>query len=132
MTTDLIHDDLHPYSDLVRRHFACPVHAGDLEQASAARVSAVRSESEHGATLEMAMQVDDGTILSMRFRVFGCPYLIAAAEWVCAYYEGRLVTDLKLFAVDEIMRLLQVPIEKTGRILLLEDTLLALSAALDD
>ena len=68
----------------------------------------------------------------MRFRVFGCPHLVAAAEWICNHYEGRPVTELGNRSVDEIMRTLQVPIEKTGRILLLEDTLSLLAEKLDD
>ena len=67
-------------------------------------------------------------VAEMRFRVYGCPHLIAAAEALCNEREGGAVAGLSAFVLEEFMSRLAVPVEKTGRILLLEDALLALWA----
>jgi hypothetical protein len=62
----------------------------------------------------------------VRFRVFGCPHLVAAAEEWCRHTEGRPVSANDAPAVAALMTLLDVPTEKTGRILVLEDAWRAL------
>ena len=66
----------------------------------------------------------------MRFLAWGCPHVIAAAESVCAGYEGRAVTDLETFDVAELMQSLSVPVEKSGRIIVIEDAVRSLGATL--
>lgn len=132
MTAGLNRDNSDPYPELVRRYFDNPAHAGDLPGLHGREVSAQCSESAEGASVRLAMLVDQGSIIAMRFRVFGCPYLIAAAEHACGHFEGGPATELRNFSVDGLRRLLQVPVEKTGRLLLLEDTLASLSAVLDN
>ena len=76
----------------------------------------------------LSVGVEDGLVREMRFRVWGCPHLIAAAEWLCEQCESGPVSALKDFPLPDIMRQLSVPVEKTGRILLLEDALKSLMA----
>jgi NifU-like protein involved in Fe-S cluster formation len=59
----------------------------------------------------------------MRFRAWGCPHLIAAAEMVCERFTGETVESLARFEPQRLMTMLAVPVEKSGRILLLEDAL---------
>lgn len=119
------------YSSLVRRCFADPRHAGELPGAEEPSFSATCSESERGATVQLDAWVRDGKFAALRFRVFGCPYLIAAAEITCADFEGRSCNQLQEFAVEELASRLDAPVEKTGRLLLLEDTISCLRELMD-
>ena len=85
-------------------------------------------ESEQGSRVVLATGIVEDVIVEMRFRVWGCPHLIAAAEDLCQEKEQGAVAGLSVFAVVEIMDRLAIPVEKTGRILLLEDALNSLWA----
>jgi len=104
-----------PYSPVVRECFANPGHVGDLTGAVTADID------EQGIRLRLACTRDNGQISALRFRAWGCPHLIAACESFCADYEGRPLAELSRFQAADIMRKLSVPVEKTGRILVLED-----------
>ena len=110
-----------PYSERVRALFADPQHAGDLEN-TAARVQI----SEQGVRLALAVATDGDIIVGLRFRAWGCPHLLAAAEAFCRAYEGRPASALAAFEAAEIMQTLPVPREKLGRILVLEDAVRSL------
>lgn len=110
-----------PYSARVRELFSGTEHAGDLEKADA-RVQI----SEQDVRLALAADIDDDIIVGLRFRAWGCPHLLAAAEAFCRAYEGRPISALQAFGAAEIMQTLPVPREKLGRILILEDAVRSL------
>lgn len=120
-----------PYNVLTRQYFANPVHAGDLRGEYAVSALAVASESADGAQIQLTAGVSDGRLQECRFRVYGCPHLIAAAEWLCSNFEGRMASELAQFSVDDCMQALEVPSAKTGRILLLEDAIRLLGEQID-
>jgi len=113
-----------PYSPLVRKHFANTEHAGDLAGAIAINID------EQGVRLRLSATVKNGRIQSLRFRAWGCPHVIAACEWFCCHYEGEPGESLSGFRASDIMRNLSVPVEKTGRILVLEDAVRSLGQRL--
>ena len=112
---------MEPYSEAVRKLFAKPRHGGVLSRDYPYTLSASASESVSGAEVHLACGIVDDQIAEMRFQAFACPHLIAAAEALCKAREGNAVASLSVFALDELMTGLAVPVEKTGRILLLED-----------
>ena len=57
---------------------------------------------------------------------------IAAAEAACAELEGRDAVQLLEFSASGLMQSLSVPVEKTGRILVLEDAVRSLGQAIRD
>ena len=118
-----------PYNSLTRRNFANPAHAGDLGGEYTVCASAVASESADGAIIQLAAGVRDGRLQECRFRAYGCPHLIAAAETFCTDYRGRGISSLSEFSASGLMQTLAVPVEKTGRILVLEDAVRSLGAA---
>ena len=109
-----------PYSPLVREYFARPAHAGVLDDGVAVAVDS------QGVRLELSGAVRGGQIRRLRFKAWGCPHLIAACECFCARYEGEPVQSLEGFLATDIMQILPVPVEKTGRILVLEDAVRSL------
>ena len=115
---------MEPYSDTVRQLFAAPAHVGSLDD------GAISSVHDPGVSVQLFGTVVDGAIDALRFRAWGCPHFIAAAEALCATYEGRPAAELAEFAAGELMQSLPVPVEKTGRILVLEDAARSLGSEL--
>ena len=109
-----------PYSERVRALFASAAHAGRVEGGVEAYAR------EQGVRVELTARVEGGTMSELRFRAWGCPHLLAAAEAVCRGFEGRPTAALQAFSAAEIMQTLPVPREKLGRILLLEDAVRSL------
>lgn len=110
-----------PYTELVRAHFAAPVHAGDLASRYACMATGSAAESAAGCRVTLTAGVEDGFLREMRFRAFGCPHLVAAAEEWCRCLEGSAVASARPPATADLMGRLGVPVAKTGRMLLLED-----------
>ena len=112
------------YSGRVREAFEHPQHAGAPDGGH--RFEGSAAEGGAGMRIRLFASTADGRWSGLRYRVFGCPHLIAAAEFACAHFEGRPVGAALEFPVEEIMTKLDIPVEKTGRILLLEDAFRAL------
>ena len=115
-----------PYSSRVRALFADPAHAGSLDAAPRACIS------EQGLRVEFAAISRAGRLERLRFRACGCPHVIAAAESVCAELEGQPLAALDAYTTAGLMQSLPVPVEKRGRILVVEDAVRALGAAIRD
>ena len=113
-----------PYSARVRALFADPVHAGQLANAVGVLVE------DQGVRIAFSAQLAAGRIDTLRFQAWGCPHVIAAAEAFCASYEGRSTSELLDFSTSDLMQSLSVPVEKTGRILVIEDAVRSLAQEL--
>ena len=119
-----------PYSELVRRYFANPVHASRLPDAYNDTVIGEAAESEIGVRVVLSAVVGGDTIRFLRYRIFGCPHLIAATESFCNEVEGQAISALLELNVPALMDKLTIPVEKTGRIFILEDAVKILHTAL--
>ena len=115
---------IEPYSTRVRALFDAPAHAGGLDNAASSSID------DQGVRIQLFAQVEAGSIRGLRFRAWGCPHVIAAAEAFCECYEGRQASDLSDFTASELMQSLPVPIEKSGRILVIEDAVRSLGKML--
>ena len=115
-----------PYSARVRALFADPAHAGRLD--GGRTVTAAGQD----VRLELSGAATGDRLNALRFRAWGCPHVIAAAEAACAGLEGATVAELLEFSVVDLMENLAVPVEKTGRILVLEDAVRSLGQTLRD
>jgi len=113
-----------PYSQLVRDYFANPAHAGELADGIAVAID------EQGVRLRLAGKARDGRAATLRFQAWGCPHVIAACEFFCSHYEGEMIESFGAFCAADIMQILPVPVEKTGRILVLEDAVRSLGQRL--
>ena len=119
-------------SPLARRYFLAPARIPavpgrgrrppDVRQGRAGRQA-------DGTPVFFELKIADGIVKSARFSAYGCPHTVAVAAWLCEVLEGRPArcrtarerppTGLQKF---------EVPAEKLGRLLIVED---ALRAALD-
>lgn len=109
-----------PYSARVRQLFAVPAHAGDIDDGACAYIH------DQGVRIALSARIEDGRLAAVRFRAWGCPHLLAAAEAACDQLEGRPTDALDSFSGAELMQTLAVPREKLGRILVLEDAVRSL------
>lgn len=115
-----------PYNELVRGYFANPVHAGSLPDEYNEAVIGEAAESSSGARVILAAVTDGDIVRILRYRVYGCPHLIAATEAFCDAVEGQAVRALTELDVPGLMERLAIPVEKTGRVFVLEDAAKAL------
>lgn len=120
------------YSALTQRYFAAAPGAGTLDGPDVATGSA--GSRSGGAWVQFQIRVPaprDGAarIAEARFLAFGCPHTIAAAAWVAEQAVGRAPSADLPQPVEAIRRLFAVPVEKLGRLLVVEDAWRAVAAA---
>jgi cysteine desulfurase len=69
------------------------------------------------------LQVADGVVKSVLFKAYGCPHTLGVAAWVAERLCGRGRADLAPGTPAEWAEALAVPVEKLGRLLVVEDAL---------
>jgi NifU-like protein involved in Fe-S cluster formation len=117
-------------------------HAGDLPIAGAAGAAADEQtllgdagREQHGTRVRFALRVAGRRVLEARYRAFGCPYTLAACEWLARQLQGRELAAPAAAGLAQVVggpldwaRTLQIPAARLGRLLVIED---ALRAAFD-
>ena len=78
------------YSERLLALFHSRAHAGTLEDATHGGEAGVRGQ---GPYLELRLRVVNGLVEVARYRTFGCLAMIACGEALCAWGEGREITD---------------------------------------
>ncbi len=69
------------------------------------------------------LSVRDGSVKGALFKAYGCPHTLAVAAWVAERLRGRSRADLAPGTPAEWAETLAVPVEKLGRLLVVEDAL---------
>ena len=62
-------------------------------------------------------------MLVAMFLAYGCPHTIAACSWMTEKLSGVPVGELVNFAPDWVTDELNIPVEKAGKLLILQDAL---------
>lgn len=112
------------YSDLVVEHFHSPRNPGDLAAGPGIRRTRAGNRTV-GAEVSFSVRIAGGSVAEVRFQAFGCPHFMAAASLVTERLQGVPVAALGRWSAGEIGRELGVPVEKRGRLLILEDAVRA-------
>jgi len=101
-----------------REHIFCG-EAGSREQGTLVRV-------------QLRIALADRTVGEMRYRAFGCPYTLAACEWLARQLGGRTLGMLSGGGLAETVgapagwcEALGIPPARLGRLLIIEDALIA-------
>ncbi len=77
-----------------------------------------------GAVIVVDLRLDPaGTVRALRWQAWGCPHTLAVLGWLSEQWVGRPLTEPPAGGPDGWARALGVPIEKLGRLLLIEDAL---------
>lgn len=118
-----------PYSPRVRELFSKAPRAGSLASAEGVIRCGEATALERGAWVHFEARVEAGVVAEARFRAWGCPHLLAACALTAERLEGWAPgtapgVDAATLAAD-----LEVPAEKLGRLLVVEDAVTALAAA---
>jgi NifU-like protein involved in Fe-S cluster formation len=114
------------YSELTLRYFESAPGAGVLSGTGTFRGAAGSRGS--GTWVQFDLQVSLGTIQAARFQAFGCPHTIAVAAWVAEQAVGRGLRSALPETVEELSKRFAVPVEKRGRLLIIEDAWTAAAA----
>jgi NifU-like protein involved in Fe-S cluster formation len=118
------------YNELTRRYFERPSNAGVLSGAGVFRGAA--GNREHGTWVQFDVQIVSGTLNAARFLAFACPHTIAIAAFVTEQAVGVKAAARLPHDVRALAERFEVPQEKLGRILIIEDAwTAALTAAID-
>jgi len=107
------------YGSVVRQHFRSP-------RGVVVAMPQVLGEAEDrtlNVWVRFQVEMADGVIGAARFEVYGCPHTIAAASCVAERLPGRPVAALREVDAHELLQAVDGPIEKLGKMLLIEDAL---------
>ncbi len=120
------------YSELTRRYFETAGAAGVLSGGCVGRGAAGTRRA--GTWVQFDIQLEPGgepqrRILAARFLAFGCPHTIAVAAWVCERAAGTFCAAALPETAQALCRRFEVPAEKLGRLLVIEDAWATAAAA---
>ena len=107
------------YNPATRRYFDNPPGVGELAGEGIIRASA--GNREEGAFVQLTFKIGERRIEDARFLAVGCPHLIAMAAWLT---ERAVQAPVQMDLPDSqqhIRERFDLPVEKVGRLLLLED-----------
>jgi cysteine desulfurase len=116
-----------PLTPLGRRHFCKPPRPPRFPEGSlppGMRQGRAGRRSE-GTEVCFELEIDGGFVKSARFSAYGCPHTVAVAAWLCEALEGARVDSGIPGSPVEWAAPFEVPAEKLGRLLIVEDALCA-------
>jgi NifU-like protein involved in Fe-S cluster formation len=123
------------YNELTRRYFDHPARSGTLEGPDCYRGAAGNRSA--GTWVQFDVRLARAGALprvrEARFLAFGCPHVIAAAGLVAEQAEGAPLEPRLPQSVHALRERLEAPVEKLGRLFVVEDAwVAAVRAALGD
>ena len=117
------------YNELTLHYFETAPGAGVLTGPDVYRGAA--GGRARGTWVQFDLQVSGGTIHAARFLAFGCPHTIAVSAWVAEHAAGPVSRTALPERVQDLSDRFAVPVEKRGRLLIIEDAwVAAVNAAL--
>jgi len=111
------------YSSEVRRLFLAPARAGVISSDAGIVCEGAQEDRSLKLWVRYQIQLQGETIQRVRFQAYGCPYSLAAADLVACELEGRPVDALTKVDLDDLARRLELPRERHGVLLRIEDAL---------
>ncbi|HEV2701628.1 MAG TPA: iron-sulfur cluster assembly scaffold protein [Steroidobacteraceae bacterium] len=75
------------------------------------------------AWVRLHLLVSADTVIEARFQALGCPHTLATASWLVGQLAGRRRSQVQPGSPQLWARTLAVPVEKLGRLLIIEDAL---------
>jgi cysteine desulfurase len=118
-------------SPLTRRYFLAPARVPEFPEGPwppDVRHGRAGRQSD-GTLVHFELRIAGGIVKSARFSAYGCPHTVAVAGWLCEVLEGSRFEAGPAGTPTDWAEKFEVPAEKLGRLLIVED---ALRAALVD
>jgi NifU-like protein involved in Fe-S cluster formation len=107
------------YNELTRRYFESAANAGELTGPGVFRGAA--GSHAQGTWVQFDLQIKAGTVSAARFLAFACPHTIAASAWLAEQAVGRPINPQLPESVKALRDRFAMPVEKMGRLLIIED-----------
>ena len=120
------------YDSQVRRRFLAARRAGSPDGALPAPVAGEAEDRTLNVWIRFQLWLRQGTIRAVRYNVYGCPHTVAAVVWAAGWLEGRPAGALSGLSMRDRRKELGVPVEKLGKLLILEDALAACRRKLEE
>ncbi len=112
------------YNELTQRYFQSAAEtAGVLDGPDVHRGAA--GGRAQGTWVQFDVRANSGVIRAARFLAFGCPHTIAVSAWVAEHGVGGLPQAALPESVQQLSERFEVPVEKRGRLLIIEDAWVA-------
>ena len=111
------------YPAAVTRHFSQPSNVGPLPPGPHPVFRGEAGSAATGAWVVFEAEIADATARRLVFRAFGSPYLIVACSRATEQLTGAPAAVLGRFDGGSLAEELQVPAEKLGSLLILQDAL---------
>jgi NifU-like protein involved in Fe-S cluster formation len=118
------------YNQLTRKYFESAGNVGELQGPGVFRGAA--GNHAQGTWVQFDLQINAGTIAAAKFLAFGCPHTIAVSAWLAEQAVGQELKPLLPESVQALRDRFAVPVEKMGRLLIVEDAWLAAALAAID
>lgn len=113
------------YSQAVQRHFAAPRRARELPAGVPGLVAGEAEDRTLHVWVRFQLQLVEDVVAAAGFQAFGCPHMVAAASVVAEWLEGRSVEAARELDAKALCAQLEVPVEKLGKLLRIEDAVAA-------
>jgi nitrogen fixation protein NifU and related proteins len=98
------------YNELVESYFFAPNHVGIVDLSQPLSIHYCAGIAGRGDIFDFYLLCDSqGFVLQARFKAYGNPYLIAAAEWLCRQLEGSLINEHPRFNHSWVAQELAIP-----------------------
>ena len=115
-----------PLGAPLRGLFEQLAHAGELPAlAGARRLEGEAGREALGTRVRFELAVRDDCIQAVRYRVYGCPWTLATCEWLAGRLEGQPAQTPAVGRPLDWAQELAIPAARLGRLLVIEDALLA-------
>jgi len=119
------------YNNLTLRHFESPGNAGILAGAAVRRGAGGSRAQGTWVQFDVELAPRNGvlSIEAVRFLAYGCPHVIAVADWVAGRAVGGPAQPALPESVHALRARFDMPVEKLGRLLIIEDAWIAAVSA---
>ncbi len=118
-------------TELVRRHFDTLAGAGRLDAGPGRLIRGTAGSRAQGTQVQFDWRVSGDRILAARFLAYGCPWTLATCDWLVAQLPGRGREAPWPGDPHAWAGALATPLERLGRLLVIEDALRATLRAWD-
>ena len=109
------------YNELTRRYFEQAAACGVLSGPGTFRGAAGSRAQGTWVQFDVQAAGQARVITAASFLAFGCPHVIAAAAWVAEQAVGRRAEPVLPESVQTLRMRFDAPVEKLGRLLIVED-----------
>jgi len=111
------HNQMRLYTDKVGEYFRRPA------RPMGADIRGMAGSEQWGTWIVFAADLRDQRLHKLGFRAFACPHIIAVCNRVAEQLEGGPAQALNELPIDELQTEFDIPVEKAGKLLILQDAL---------